>query len=117
MKKAAKHGSQAMESSTTIVAANPHDVLDLDSADLGQCVSANEADQSQEKSQNPSVFVSSNSRETEKDLLTLPFKQVRNVSDGFKASGKGNPCPICGRVKDGDCRIGAKLRIFHLLFR
>ena len=113
MKKAAKHGSQAMESSTTIVAANPHDVLDLDSADLGQCVSANEADQSQEKSQNPSVFVSSNSRETEKDLLTLPFKQVRNVSDGFKASGKGNPCPICGRVKDGDCRIGAEIVLCH----
>ena len=52
-------------------------------------------------------------REIEKDLLTLPFKQVRNVSDGFKASGKGNPCPICGRVKDGDCRIGAEIVLCH----
>ena len=113
MKKAAMHGSQAMESSTTIVAANSHDVLALDSADLGQCVTANEADQSQEKSPNPSVLVASSSRETEKDLLTLPSKQVRNVFGGFKASGKGNPCPICGRTKDSDCRIGAEIVLCH----
>jgi predicted P-loop ATPase len=81
MKEAAMHGSQAMESSTTIVAANSHDVLDLDSADLGRCVSANEADQSQEKSPNPSVLVATSSRETEKDLLTLSSQQVRNVCD------------------------------------
>jgi len=24
----------------------------------------------------------------------------------FKCSGIGNPCPICGRTKDGDCRWG-----------
>ena len=81
MKKAAMHGSQAMESSTTIVAANSHDVLALDSADLGQCVTANEADQSQDKSPNSSVLGASNSLETEKDLLALSSQQVRKVSD------------------------------------
>jgi hypothetical protein len=34
-------------------------------------------------------------------------------SAGFKPSGKGNPCPICGRTKDGDCRIGAELVLCH----
>ena len=97
MKKAASDGSQAMESSTTIVAANSHDVLALDSADLGQCVTANEADQSQEKSPNPSVLVASSSRETEKDLLTLPSKQVRNVSGGFKASEAAQFLELLGK--------------------
>jgi hypothetical protein len=34
-------------------------------------------------------------------------------SAGLKPSGKGNPCPICGRTKDGDCRIGAELVLCH----
>ena len=35
------------------------------------------------------------------------------ASGGFKASGKGNPCPICGRSKDSDCRIGAEIVLCH----
>ena len=23
----------------------------------------------------------------------------------MRSSGRNNPCPVCGRVKDGDCRI------------
>jgi Fe2+ or Zn2+ uptake regulation protein len=34
-------------------------------------------------------------------------------SAGLKPSGKGNPCPICSRTKDGDCRIGAELVLCH----
>ena len=30
----------------------------------------------------------------------------------FKPSGKALPCPICGRVKDGDCRILSDGRVF-----
>ena len=31
----------------------------------------------------------------------------------LKPSGKGNPCPICGRTKDGDCRTRDDLVICH----
>ncbi|MCP9776219.1 AAA family ATPase [Cyanobium sp. WAJ14-Wanaka] len=31
----------------------------------------------------------------------------------FTASSKGNPCPICSRTKDGDCRISASLVLCH----
>ena len=34
-------------------------------------------------------------------------------SGNFKPSGKGNQCPICGRNKDGDCRIGAGIVLCH----
>jgi hypothetical protein len=36
-----------------------------------------------------------------------------SAESNLKASGKGNPCPICGRSKDGDCRIGAEIVLCH----
>jgi predicted P-loop ATPase len=32
---------------------------------------------------------------------------------GFRPSGKTNPCPICGRVKDGSCSISDGLVLCH----
>jgi len=34
-------------------------------------------------------------------------------SAGLLASGRKNPCPVCGRTKDGDCRIGPALVLCH----
>ena len=31
----------------------------------------------------------------------------------FTPSSRANPCPICSRTKDGDCRIGAELVLCH----
>ena len=31
----------------------------------------------------------------------------------FTPSGKNNPCPVCGRVKDEDCRISPELVLCH----
>lgn len=35
-------------------------------------------------------------------------------ADRFTYSNKNNPCPICGRTKDGDCRFKAGLAICHI---
>jgi hypothetical protein len=40
-------------------------------------------------------------------------KPSLSAERNLKASGKGNPCPICGRTKDGDCRIGAEIVLCH----
>lgn len=37
------------------------------------------------------------------------------MSEQMKPSGRGNPCPVCGRVKDGDCRIGDSLVFCHTI--
>lgn len=34
-------------------------------------------------------------------------------SSALLPSSKRNPCPICGRTKDGDCRIGAEVILCH----
>jgi len=34
------------------------------------------------------------------------------MSNDFKPSGQALPCPICGRTKDGDCRILSDGRVF-----
>jgi hypothetical protein len=41
----------------------------------------------------------------------LVLQRVGRIRPGtssrrFACSGRGNPCPICGRTKDGDCRWG-----------
>ena len=40
-------------------------------------------------------------------------KPSPTATNTFKASGKGNPCPICGRVKDGSCSISDELVLCH----
>jgi hypothetical protein len=41
----------------------------------------------------------------------------RNFNDAnlgdLKPSSQNNPCPICGRTRDGDCRIGKELVLCH----
>lgn len=34
-------------------------------------------------------------------------------SSKYQLSGKNNPCPICGRTKDGDCRLGEGVVLCH----
>ena len=34
-------------------------------------------------------------------------------STNFRTSSKGSPCPVCGRTKDGDCRIGIEKVLCH----
>lgn len=40
-------------------------------------------------------------------------KSSPTATNTLKSSGKGNQCPICGRDKDGDCRIGAGIVLCH----
>ena len=34
-------------------------------------------------------------------------------SEKFTRSGRGHPCPVCGRVKDADCSFNAELVLCH----
>jgi len=50
------------------------------------------------------------------DAQILPAntkEPLPTATNTFKASGKGNPCPICGRVKDGSCSISDELVLCH----
>ena len=38
---------------------------------------------------------------------------ILQAGTGFRPSGKTNPCPICGRVKDGSCSISDGLVLCH----
>ena len=48
------------------------------------------------------------------------FYSPNNVSTGmglegrkFISSGQRNPCPVCGRIKDGDCRMNGEIVLCH----
>ena len=36
-----------------------------------------------------------------------------STSNTFTRSGKNNPCPVCDRTKDGDCRLSQDLILCH----
>jgi predicted P-loop ATPase len=46
-------------------------------------------------------------------LVKASELSLGKVSGSLMPSGKANPCPICGRQKDGDCRISAELVLCH----
>lgn len=44
---------------------------------------------------------------------TTTSKPGAQGGSGLRSSNRRNPCPICGRTKDGDCRISADLVLCH----
>lgn len=61
--------------------------------------------QSQDRN-NPSLYVQ------EGDLHPTAVEPLNqggggNGRGGLRTSSRNNPCPVCGRTKDGDCRIGS----------
>jgi hypothetical protein len=43
----------------------------------------------------------------------VPQQHSTHGRTAFTASGRNNPCPVCQRVKDGDCRISTELVLCH----
>lgn len=43
----------------------------------------------------------------------ITFSHHCNHSSKFQHSGKGNPCPICDRTKDSDCRWNNEVMLCH----
>lgn len=116
MKKAAMPGGLAMESSPTIVSATAEDsraVLDQDGSQSWTQEASKGANQSHPSASDHSVSAAIQASETASAPAVLPSTQVRKGKPDLVPSGKANPCPICGRAKDGDCRIGAEIVLCH----
>jgi len=43
--------------------------------------------------------------------MTTSYTNGGNSASRFSNSSKKNPCPVCGRIKDGDCRISRDGRL------
>jgi RecA-family ATPase len=50
--------------------------------------------------------------------MTTSYPTEESFASNFSTSSKGNPCPVCGRIKDTDCRISrdGKMVLCHQNF-